>query len=300
MYAKRLGVFVTLEEIPEVWYGIVQVFRDYGYRRLRHRARIKFLVADWGVEKFRQVLETEYLHRSLTDGPAPDAPPERRDHVGVHAQNDGRYYVGVSPTVGRVSGSKLKAVADLAEQAGSDQIRLTAQQKLLVLDVAADRIAELQHGLAALGLDTGPSEFRRGAMACTGIEYCKLAIVETKALAASTVDHLERALPGFDAPLSLHVNGCPNSCARIQTADIGLKGSIARDDEGNAVDGFQVHLGGSLGPDASFGRKPRGLKVTSKELPLFVERVARRYAEQRQGGESFAQWAHRAEETDLS
>jgi sulfite reductase (ferredoxin) len=300
MYAQRLGVFVTLDEIPEVWHGIVQVFRDYGYRRLRHRARIKFLVADWGVEKFREVLETEYLHRTLTDGHPPEAPPDRRDHVGIHAQKDGRYYVGVSPTVGRVSGSTLAAVADLAEAAGSDQVRLTAQQKLLVLDVAADRVADLQTGLAALGLDTGPSEFRRGAMACTGIEYCKLAIVETKALAASTIDHLEQALPDFDAPLSLHVNGCPNSCARIQTADIGLKGSIVRDADGEAVDGFQVHLGGSLGPDAAFGRKPRGLKVTSKELPLFVERVARRYTDQRQGGESFAEWAQRAEEADLS
>ncbi|MFL6069770.1 MAG: nitrite/sulfite reductase [Actinomycetes bacterium] len=300
MYAQRLGAFVTLDEIPEVWHGIVQLFRDYGYRRLRHRARIKFLVADWGVEKFRKVLETEYLHRALTDGPAPELPPERRDHVGVHAQRDGRRYVGVSPTVGRVSGSTLAAVADLAEAAGSDQVRLTAQQKLLVLDVAADRVADLLSGLAALGLDAGPSEFRRGAMACTGIEYCKLAIVETKALAASTIDHLEQALPDFDAPLSLHVNGCPNSCARIQTADIGLKGSIVRDSEGEAVDGFQVHLGGSLGPDAAFGRKPRGLKVTSKELPLFVERVARRYTEQRQDGESFAEWAHRAEEADLS
>ena len=300
MYAQRLGAFVTLDEIPEVWHGIVQLFRDYGYRRLRHRARIKFLVADWGVEKFREVLETEYLHRAMADGPAPESPPERRDHVGVHAQRDGRRYVGVSPTVGRVSGSTLAAVADLAEAAGSDQIRLTAQQKLLVLDVAADRVADLQSGLTALGLDVGPSEFRRGAMACTGIEYCKLAIVETKALAASTIDHLEQALPDFDAPLSLHVNGCPNSCARIQTADIGLKGSIVRDADGEAVDGFQVHLGGSLGPDAAFGRKPRGLKVTSKELPLFVERVARRYTEQREGGESFAEWAHRAEEADLS
>ncbi|HEX5016788.1 MAG TPA: nitrite/sulfite reductase [Actinomycetes bacterium] len=300
MYAQRLGVFATLEEVPEVWHGIVQVFRDYGYRRLRHRARIKFLVADWGVEKFRHVLETEYLHRTLTDGPAPDAPPERRDHVGVHEQKDGRFYVGVSPTVGRVSGTTLSAVADLAEAAGSDQVRLTAQQKLLVLDVPREQVESLTAGLAAIGLDTGPSEFRRGAMACTGIEYCKLAIVETKALAASTIDHLENALPDFDAPLSLHVNGCPNSCARIQTADIGLKGSIAWDEDGNAVDGFQVHLGGSFGPDAAFGRKPRGLKVTAKQLPLYVERVARKYSEQRNDGESFAEWAQRAEEVDLS
>jgi sulfite reductase (ferredoxin) len=137
-------------------------------------------------------------------------------------------------------------------------------------------------------------------MACTGIEFCKLAIVETKGVAAATIDHLERALPMFDAPLSLHVNGCPNSCARIQVADIGLKGSIVRDADGQSVEGFQVHLGGTLGPDAGLGRKPRGLKVTSAELPQFVERVAATYAEQRNGDESFAKWAQRADEADLA
>jgi len=300
MFAKRLGVFVTLAEVPDVWHGVVQIFRDYGYRRLRHRARLKFLVADWGVERFRQVLETEYLHRTLTDGPPPQAAPARRDHVGVHEQRDGRYYVGVAPTVGRVSGTTLSAVADLVEASGSDRVRLTAQQKLIVLDVEKERVAALQEGLAALGLDPGPSEFRRGTMACTGIEFCKLAIVETKATAASTIDHLERALPTFEAPLSIHVNGCPNSCARIQVADIGLKGSIVRDADGNAVEGFQVHLGGTLGSDASFGRKPRGLKVTSAELPLYVERIATRFSEQHADGESFAEWARRADEVDLA
>ncbi|MCZ3387931.1 MAG: nitrite/sulfite reductase [Actinomycetia bacterium] len=300
MFAQRLGVFVTLEEIPDVWHGVVQIFRDYGYRRLRHRARLKFLVADWGAERFREVLETEYLGRALSDGPPPEAPPERRDHVGAYEQKDGRYYVGVAPTVGRVSGSTLASVADLVAAAGSDQVRLTAQQKLIVLDVAADRVQALRDGLATLGLDPGPSEFRRGAMACTGIEFCKLAIVETKAVAAATIDHLERALPTFDAPLSLHVNGCPNSCARIQVADIGLKGSIVRDADGESVEGFQVHLGGALGPDASLGRKPRGLKVTSAELPQFVERVAGRFAQRRRDGETFADWAQRAEEADLT
>ncbi len=300
MFAQRLGVFVTLDEIPDVWHGIVQIFRDYGYRRLRHRARLKFLLADWGVDTFRRVLETEYLHRRLTDGPAPEEPPTRRDHVGVHQQRDGRYYVGVAPTVGRVSGTTLAAVADLMQAADSDQLRLTAQQKLIVLDVAEDRVATLSAGLAALGLDPGPSEFRRGSMACTGIEFCKLAIVETKAVAATAIGHLEHALPAFDSPLSIHVNGCPNSCARIQVADIGLKGSIVRDAQGNSVEGFQVHLGGALGPDASLGRKPRGLKVTSTELPLFVERVATRFTEQRSEGESFAEWAHRADEADLA
>ncbi|MFZ0324246.1 MAG: nitrite/sulfite reductase [Actinomycetes bacterium] len=301
MLARRLGAFVTVDEVPEVWGGIIRLFRDYGYRRLRHRARLKFLVADWGVERFRQVLEVEYLGRALTDGPAPPPPPlGRRDHVGVHPQADGRSYVGAAPLVGRVSGTTLAAVADLAQAAGSDRVRLTTEQKIVVLDVQPERAAAVMEGLERLGLDVGASTFRRGTMACTGLEFCKLAIVETKSRAASLVTELESRLPTFDAPLSIHVNGCPNSCARIQVADIGLKGSIVSDSEGDRVEGFQVHLGGALGHQAALGRKPRGLKVTAEDLPDFVERIATRYSERRRSGQTFAQWARSADDGELS
>src|SRR6201999_294187 len=136
MIGKRLGAWVPLAEVPDVWAGVISVFRDYGYRRLRHRARIKFLVADWGPEKFRETLETTYLKRKLIDGPAPEVPDGPRDHVGVYPQRDGKYYVGAAPIAGRVSGSTLAAVAKAAERAGSNRVRLTPQQKLLVLDVA--------------------------------------------------------------------------------------------------------------------------------------------------------------------
>ena len=140
MFAQRLGVWVPLDEIPDVWKGVVSIFRDYGYRRLRNRARLKFLMADWGPEKFREVLEKEYLERTLTDGPAPPPPSaHRRDHVGVHAQQDGKFWVGVAPIAGRVSGTTLYAVAELASRHGSGRVRLTAHQKLLVLDVPQKR-----------------------------------------------------------------------------------------------------------------------------------------------------------------
>jgi sulfite reductase (ferredoxin) len=170
---------------------------------------------------------------------------------------------------------------------------------MLILDVKPNAVVALVTGLAGLGLDANPTEFRRGAMACTGIEFCKLAIVETKALAANLVEDLENRLPTFDNPLSIHVNGCPNSCARIQVADIGLRGSIVRDSAGEQVEGFQVHLGGGLGLDTGLGRKPRGLKVPSTELPEFVARVAARYDAQHKPDESFAAWAQRADEEDL-
>jgi sulfite reductase (ferredoxin) len=298
--AERLGVFVTEHDVPDVWAGVVSLFRDYGYRRLRSKARMKFLLADWGAPKFREVLEQEYLHRALPDGPAPAPSAERGDHIGVHEQIDGRFYIGAAPMVGRVSGTTLLALADLVESHGSSRIRLTPHQKLLVLDVEAPRVEPLVEALKGIGLEARPSLFRRNTMACTGIEYCKLAIVETKGLAAKTVATLEERLVDIikeiDVPVTLNINGCPNSCARIQVADIGLKGQLVTDDAGNLVGGFQVHLGGTLGLEAGFGRKVRGLKTTAEELPAYVERVVRNFAGDREPRERFATWALRANE----
>jgi len=298
--AERLGVFVTEQEVPDVWAGVVSLFRDYGYRRLRSKARMKFLLADWGAPKFRQVLEQEYLLRALPDGPAPEPSAERGDHIGVHEQKDGRFYIGVAPMVGRVSGTTLLDLADLVETHGSSRVRLTPHQKLLVLDVEAPQVEPLVEALKGIGLEARPSLFRRHTMACTGIEFCKLAIVETKGLAAKTVatleDRLADIIEDIDVPLTVNVNGCPNSCARIQVADIGLKGQLVTDADGNQVGGFQVHLGGTLGLDAGFGRKVRGLKTTAEELPVYVERVVRNFVDDREPGERFATWALRANE----
>ena len=298
--AERLGVFVAEAEVPDVWAGVASLFRDYGYRRARHKARLKFLLADWGVEKFRQILEQEYLYRALPDGPAPQPSAERGDHIGVHEQKDGRFYIGAAPLVGRVSGTTLLELADLVEAHGSLRVRLTPHQKLLVLDIEQPQVELLVEALSGLGLEARPSLFRRHTMACTGIEFCKLAIVETKGLAAKTVatleDRLADIIEAIDVPLTINVNGCPNSCARIQVADIGLKGQLVTDADGNQVGGFQVHLGGTLGLDAGFGRKVRGLKTTEDELPVYVERVVRNFVDDREPGERFATWALRANE----
>jgi sulfite reductase (ferredoxin) len=296
MLAQRLGAFVTPDRVPAVWAGVTGLFRDYGYRRLRSRARLKFLVADWGAERFRDVLEREYLGGPLPDGPAPIPPAAgSRDHVGVHLQRDDRWYVGVALPVGRTSGGQLWQVADLADAFGSGRLRTTTEQKLLVLDVPESHVDELVSELKAIGLDPAPSPFQRGAMACTGLEFCKLAIVETKQRARDLYAELDRRLPGFDTPITINVNGCPNSCARFQLADIGLKGSIVDGEEG-----FQVHLGGSLGADPSFGRKLRGLKVGADALPGYVERLLRNYQAGRNAGESFASWVRRADEDLLT
>jgi sulfite reductase (ferredoxin) len=301
MFGVRTGAWVPIEEVPEVWAGVTGAFRDYGYRRLRSRARLKFLIADWGPEKFRKVVEEEYLHRPMIDGPAPKQPTEKwRDHVGVHRQKDGRYYIGFAPRVGRLDGATMTKVADLAEAHGSGRVSTTVEQKMIVLDVPKDRVDSLVDSLEALDLRVKPSPFRRGMMSCTGIEFCKLAIVETKRRGSELIDELERRLPDFDEPITININGCPNACARIQTADIGLKGQLMVDENGNQVGGYQVHLGGTLGLNSSFGRKVRGLKVTSEELEDYIERVLRRFLADREPGEPFAAWAARAGDEALS
>jgi sulfite reductase (ferredoxin) len=281
---------------------VVSVFRDYGYRRLRAKARLKFLIKDWGVEKFREVLETEYLKRALIDGPAPEPVTRPIDHVGVQKLRNGLNAVGVAPIAGRVSGTILTKVADLAEAAGSNRVRFTPYQKLIVLDVPDDKLEELRRGLDALGLPSAPSHWRRNLMACTGIEFCKLSFAETRRRSQSLVPELEKRLEDInaqlDVPVTININGCPNSCARIQVADIGFKGQMIDDGDG-PEEGFQVHLGGSLGLDSGFGRKLRQHKVLSSELGDYIDRVVRNFVKQREQGERFATWALRADEADL-
>jgi sulfite reductase (ferredoxin) len=303
MLAQRVGAWIPLEEVPDIWAAVTSVFRDYGYRRLRAKARMKFLIKDWGIAKFREVLETEYLKRPLIDGPPPPPVIHPIDHVGVQRLKNGLNAVGVSPIAGRVSGSILSKVADLAEQAGSNRVRFTPYQKLIILDVPDDKLPELVAGLDALGLPSRPSHWRRNLMACTGIEYCKLSFAETRGRAQVLVPELEKRLEDInaqlDVPITVNINGCPNSCARIQVADIGFKGQMIDDGHGGSVEGFQVHLGGSLGLDSGFGRKLRQHKVFSHELGDYIDRVVRNFIKHRNEGERFAQWAIRADEDDL-
>lgn len=305
--AERLGTFVSPERTAAVWEGVVGIFRDYGYRRLRNKARLKYLMADWGPEKFRRVLETEYLGYPLPDGPAPERSHEPGDHSGVHEQKDGRFYIGATTEVGRTSGTRLTQLADLLERHGSHRLRTTPHQKIVVLDIAKDDVEDVIDALRGLELEARPSVIRRSAIACTGIEFCKLAIVDTKDTASAAVSALEERLADLDGKmprkLGLHVNGCPNSCARIQTADIGLKGQLLPDGNGGQQPGFQVHLGGGLADDqradGGMGRTVRGLKVSAGELPGYVERLVRTFIEESQDGETFAEWTSRAEEGSL-
>ncbi|WP_414689937.1 nitrite/sulfite reductase [Nocardioides sp.] len=299
MLAQKLGVWIPLDEVPDAWEGVASIFRDYGYRRLRSKARLKFLVADWGLAKFREVLETEYLHRVLVDNPSPATPVAQGDHIGIHEQKDGKFFVGAAPVVGRIDGTTLTRLGDLVARYGALGARLTAYQKLVVLGVDAGDTEAFADDLETIGLTARPSNWRRNTMACTGIEFCKLAIVDTKERSRKLVTELEKRFPDLDTAITVNVNGCPNACARTQVADIGLKGQLVMDEDGNQVEGFQVHLGGALGLQANFGRKLRAHKITSAGLDDYITHVVNGYLADRVEGESFATWAARADEVHL-
>ncbi|MET4166954.1 MULTISPECIES: nitrite/sulfite reductase [Gordonia] len=303
MLAQRVGAWVPLDEVPDVWEAVVSIFRDYGYRRLRAKARLKFLVKDWGIEKFRQVLEDEYLGRKLIDGPAPEQPERPIDHIGVQKLRNGLNAIGFSPIAGRVSGTILTKAAAAVAAAGSDRVRFTPYQKLIVLDVPDDKVDWLIDELKPLGLHGRPTRWRRNLLACSGIEFCKLSFTETRKRSQVLAPELDERLADInsklDVPITVNINGCPNSCGRSQIADIGFKGQLVEDADGNQTDGFQVHLGGSLGLDSGFGRKLRQHKVLGTELGDYIERVVRNFVDQRTEGERFAQWAVRADEEAL-
>jgi sulfite reductase (ferredoxin) len=200
----------------------------------------------------------------------------------------------------------MLALADLLEAHGSHRLRTTPLQKIIALDIPKEDVEMVVAGLEEVGLSARPSVFRRNTMACTGIEFCKLAIVNTKDTAVDVIGELEVRLADLvDAgmlgdPITLYLNGCPNSCARIQTADIGLKGIVVPTDDGGTTGGFQVHLGGGLSShnreEAGLGRTVRGLKVAIADLADYVERVIRSYASNKLADETFAEFAHRADE----
>ncbi len=312
MFGKRLGAFAHPDEVVPVVLGITAIFRDWGYRRARNHARMKFLMNDWGPIKFREMLEKEmgFALRDLDPPPVPNG-LVHREHVGIGRQKDGKSYVGFSPKAGRIAGHQLRAIARLARRYGDGEVRTTTQQKMLILGVPPKEVDTLVDELDSLDLPVYPSNWRRGAMACTGIEFCKLAIVETKGRAVEIYRYLEKALPGYDDDVRINVNGCPKSCARYQTADIGLMGCLVTEktwvldhngdqvEERRKVEAFLVHLGGHLGENRAFGRKAKGVKVLASEAGPYVETLIRRFRQQREGEETFANLVNRLSEQEF-
>jgi sulfite reductase beta subunit-like hemoprotein len=289
---RRLDLFALPEEAAEVCRAITEIFRDEGNRTKRTRARIKFLVDEWGVERIRDEVERR-LGRSFPTSVEPAEPVDpHRDHLGVHPQvQPGLYYLGATTLRGRFTGDQMIAVADIADRFGSGAVRCTNRQNVIVLDVPDAQVDEAAASLRDVGLPTEASTFRRGVISCTGMEFCKLAIVETKERAAELIDHLERRVGDIPGSLRINLNGCPNACAQYQVADIGLQGGIARLPDGRRVQGFILHIGGRLGQDAGFGRRVASKAMPADDARYAVERIVRAYAGERPADGTFAEWA---------
>jgi sulfite reductase (ferredoxin) len=191
-------------------------------------------------------------------------------------------------------------VAELADRFGSGRIRTTTQQKMVIIDVAPERVGDLVATLDDEDLRVHASPFRAGTMACTGIEFCKLALVETKARAQWIYQELEERLPDFDEDIQINVNGCPNSCARFQVADIGLMGAVLQRADGSRSDAFLVHLGGHLGEGAAFGRKAKGVRIFAEDAADYIETLLRRYRQARDGRRTFRAFIASLSEAELA
>jgi sulfite reductase (ferredoxin) len=299
--AERLDVFLLPHQSLPAVKAVAEIFRDQqGLRESRDRARLKYLFMKegWTAEKFLTELQSR-LDFTLFKGVAEKVPSGvLRDHAGIHAQKKaGLSYVGASVLRGRLTGEQLEAAADLAERFGSGSLRATVAQNLIFIDIPNDKAAELAHELGQIGLHVEGSVFWRGAVACTGTEFCKLAITETKGFARWVVEEMEERLPQFDQELRLHVTGCPNSCGQHWIADIGMEGKKVKY-EGQLTDAYYFCLGGAVGQHAGFGR-PVGYRCASTQVPDSIERLLREYLGSRSQQENLRAWFARHSNDEL-
>ena len=299
--AVKLDAFLLESQVFDVARTITEIFRDQqALRESRDRARLKylFLKEGWTPESFLGELERRLGHSLPPAGDEHVPNDVLRDHAGIHPQKQpGLSYVGASVLRGRLTGRQLRQAAELAERFGNGDLRLTTMQNLIFINIPSNRTAELAREVERIGLRVEGSHFWRGAVACTGTEFCKLAITETKGFTRWLVDELEERLPGFDQELKLHVTGCPNSCGQHWIADIGLEGKKIKHN-GQLVDAYYFCIGGSVGKNAGFAR-PVGYRAPATEVPAALERLLGSYLDRREPNESLRDWFARHEETQL-
>jgi sulfite reductase (ferredoxin) len=299
--ALRLNAFIQWNQVVPVARGVAEIFRaSETLRQSREKARLKFLFLQqgWTAESFLEKLELQ-IGFSLDPAELEDAPADiHRDHVGIHAQKQsGIIYVGASVLRGRITPQQLRAAADLADRYADGHIRTTTMQNLLIVNVAQRDAATVAHQLEVAGLPVEASVFARGTVACTGSEFCKLALTETKGFARWLTQELEERLPDFQEQLRLNITGCPNSCGQHWIADIGIEGKKIKVD-GRMVDAYYFCIGGSLGQAASIAR-PVGYRCAASDVPDAIERLLARFNERREADENLRLFLARHSNEDL-
>ncbi len=284
----RLNAFVRWEQAVPVVRGVAELFRQSEVlRQNRERARLKFLFLQhgWTADSFLAALQ-ERLGFALDPAEPEELPSDiHRDHVGIHAQKQqGFSYVGANVLRGRITPDQLRTAADLSDHYADGHLRNTIMQNLLIVNVPNQHASRVAGELTTIGLPVRASAFARGTVACTGSEFCKLALTETKSFARWLTEELDQRLPGFQEQLKLHITGCPNSCGQHWIADIGIEGKKIKQD-GRMVDAYYFCVGGSVGEFASIAR-PVGYRCAASEVPDAIERLLREFNEQRAAGEN--------------
>jgi len=297
----RLNAFVRWSQVLPVIRGIAELFRDSDVlREHRERARLKFLFLrhGWTAETFLKDLERR-IGFQLDPAEPEQAPADvYRDHIGIHAQRQAGYcYVGASVLGGRITADQMRAAADLSDRFAGGELRTTNMQNLIVVNVPVLNANALAQELESNGLRVGASVFARGTIACSGTEFCKLAITETKSFSRWLVDELDERLPGFDQHLKLHVTGCPNSCGQHWIADIGIEGKKIKVQD-RMVDAYYFCVGGALGLHQSTAR-PIGYRCPATAVPEAIERLLRQYLAERGDGENLRQFFARHSDAEL-
>ena len=299
--AVRLNAFVRWHQAVDVIRAVAELFRaSTSLREHRERARLKFLFLreGWTAERFQN--ELEYVLGYRLDPAEPEHPPQdiHRDHLGIHAQKqDGLCFVGAAVLRGRVSWEQMNAAAELSERFASGDLRTTAMQNLVLVNVPDQNADALAKELDAIGFPVQASPFVRGTIACSGTEFCKLAITETKSFSRWLTEELDDRLPGFDQDLKLHVTGCPNSCGQHWIADIGLEGKKIKVN-GSFTDAYYFCVGGGVGAFQTIAR-PVGYRCAARDVPDAIERLLRQYRTTRELGENLRRFLARHSDTEL-
>jgi len=295
--ASDIDVFVRPEDAVEITRGIAQVFGELGNRENRWTARMRYLVQELGPESFREELEKR-VSVELTPAGEELTRHYRGDHVGVHTQNEeGLFYVGINVPVGRMSGEQFEEAGRIAEDYRGE-VRLATDQNLIFTGVRGERLEGLLAEPLLERYSPNPGAFERGVVACTGSEFCRFGIVETKIRALEWAREMDRRVgdPGQEA-VRMHFSGCSASCAQPQIGDVGFRGETAKKD-GSLVEGVDIGLGGSLGRDAAFIDWVEGAKPAD-EVPDALVRIVERFKEERRQGERFHEWARRTHNGEL-
>ncbi len=299
--AVRLNAFVSWNQVVPFARGIAELFRAQDVlRENRERARLKFLFLQhgWTADSFLADLE-QRIGFKLDQAEPEEVPSDvHRDHVGIHAQKQlGFSYVGANVVSGRITPDQLRVAADLSDQYGDGHIRNTVMQNLVIVNIPDRNAVRVAGELTAAGLPVRAAAFARAAVACTGTEFCKLALTETKGFARWLANELDERIPGFQEQLRINVTGCPNSCGQHWIADIGLEGKKIKQD-GKMVDAYYFCIGGSVGEFASIAR-PVGYRCAATDVPDALERLMNQFTNERKSGENLRQFLARHSNDDL-